>query len=126
MARPAARDLTERELEIMHLFWKEGAKTAQEARDLLAECGRDLTYPTVANLVRILLEKGFLKQLNDERPFVYAPARTYEEVSGRMLGEVLDRVFGGSRETLLVRLLEQKQLSSREREILQQILEDEA
>lgn len=126
MARPAARDLTERELEVMHLFWKEGPKTAQEARDLLAECGRDLTYPTVANLVRILLEKGFLNQLNDERPFVYAPARSYEEVSGRMLGEVLDRVFGGSRETLLVRLMEQKQLSRREREILQQILEDEA
>lgn len=126
MARPAARDLTERELEVMHLFWKEGTKTAQEARDLLAKRGRDLTYTTIANLVRILHEKGFLNQLNDERPFVYAPARTYEEVSGRMLGEVLDRVFGGSRETLLVRLLEQKQLSQREREILQQILEDEA
>ena len=126
MARPAARDLTERELEVMHLFWKEGTKTAQEARDLLAAQGRELTYPTVANLVRILHEKGFLNQINGERPFLYEPAKSYRDVYSRMLGEVLDRVFGGSRETLLLRLMEQKQLSVREREILQGILEEDA
>jgi predicted transcriptional regulator len=126
VARPAARDLTERELEIMHLFWRTGQQSAQEARDRLAQDGRELSYPTVANLVRTLHEKGFLTQLNDERPFVYAPAQSYEEVSSRMLGEVVDRIFGGSREMLLVRLLEQKQLSQRERDLLQQILEEDA
>ena len=28
MARPAARDLTERELEVMHVFWRHGEATA--------------------------------------------------------------------------------------------------
>jgi len=125
MPRPAAKDLTQRELEVMHVFWKGGALTASEVRDRLAATRRVLTYTTVANLVRILHDKGFLRQTNDERPFVYAPARTYDEISGRLLGDVLDRVFKGSREQLLVRLLENRQLTGRERAVLHSILEEE-
>ncbi|MDR3639288.1 MAG: BlaI/MecI/CopY family transcriptional regulator, partial [Isosphaeraceae bacterium] len=83
MARPAAKELTERELQVMHAFWGRGeeATTVGEVRDQLARSGLDLAYTTVATLVRILTEKGFLAQTNDERPFLYRPARTYEEVS---------------------------------------------
>ena len=51
MARPKATELTERELEIMHVFWKQGAPTAGEVREALANAGRDLAYTTVATLV---------------------------------------------------------------------------
>jgi BlaI family transcriptional regulator, penicillinase repressor len=122
MARPAARDLTERELEVMHMFWTGGTQTAQEARDRLAAAGTDRAYTTIATLVRILHEKKFLEPTNDERPFRYRPARSYEEVSGRLLGDVLDRVFHGSREQLLFRLLEDRRLSARERAALEGIL----
>jgi predicted transcriptional regulator len=125
MPRPAAKDLTERELEVMHEFWRHGRLTAAEARDHLAAAGRDLTYTTVATLVRILHEKGFLKPINENRPFVYTPARSYEDVSARLLGDVLERVFGGSREQLLVRLLDHRQLSEAERAFLQGLLEEE-
>ena len=84
MGRPPARDLTERELEVMHVFWKQGEATAAEARDRLAASGLDRTYTTIANLVRTLEDKGFLHQVNAERPFVYRPARSYEEVTGRL------------------------------------------
>ena len=108
MARPPAKDLTERELEVMHVFWGHGEATAAEARDRLAAAGLDRAYTTVATPVRILNEKGFLRQTNEERPFRYVAARSYEEVSGRLLGDVLRRVFRGSREQLLVRLVEQR------------------
>ena len=71
MVRPAAKELTERELEVMHVFWKRGELSASEARDHLAEQGIDRAYVTVANLVRLLVEKGFLEQTNDDRPFQY-------------------------------------------------------
>ncbi len=125
MARPAARDLTERELEVMHVFWAHGAMTAAEARDRLAARGLDRSYTTVANLVRILHEKDFLDQTNDERPFRYQPARSYEDVSGRLLGDVLERVFRGSREQLLLRLVEQRRLTAKERALLQAILRED-
>src|SRR3954468_917837 len=102
MARPPARELTERELEVMHVFWKRGESTVAEARDELAASGLDRAYTTVATLVRILAEKAFLVQTNRERPFRYRPARSFEEVSRRLLGEIVERVFRGSREQLLV------------------------
>ena len=64
MARPAAKELTERELQIMQLFWKQGEMTAAEARDALAGAGLDLAYTTVATLVKILVDKEFLQQTN--------------------------------------------------------------
>ena len=124
MARPPARDLTDRELEVMHVFWKTGEATAAEARDRLAAAGLDRAYTTVATLVRILHEKGFLEATNAERPFRYRPVRSYEEVSGRLLGDVLERVFRGSREQLLVRLVEQRKLTARERAVLEEVLKE--
>jgi predicted transcriptional regulator len=124
MARPPARELTERELEVMHAFWQHGELTAQDARDHLAAAGTDRAYTTVATLVRILHEKGFLEATNAERPFRYRPVRSYEEVSGRLLGDLIDRVFRGSRRLLLTRLLEPRGLSPRERALLESLLEE--
>lgn len=124
MARPAAKELTERELEVMHVFWSRSASTVADVRDALAESGLDRAYTTIATLVRILADKGFLVQTNEERPFTYRPAQSYEEVSRKLLGDVLDRVFRGSRELLLVRLMEQKALSARERAWLEDLLRE--
>ena len=123
MARPRAKELTERELEVMHVFWDRGESTATEVRDALAVSGRDLAYTTVATLVRILLDKEFLKQTGDERPFRFVPARTYEEVSGSLLGDMVQKVFDGSRMRLLVRLFEQKKLTAAEQARLREILD---
>jgi BlaI family penicillinase repressor len=122
MGRPAARELTGRELEVMHAFWSRGEATIAEARDDLAQSGVDRAYTTVATLVRILVEKEFLAQVNDGRPARFRPSRTFEEVSRRMLGDVLDRVFKGSSEALLVRLVEQRRLTPAERARLRVIL----
>src|SRR3974377_1351113 len=124
MARPPAKELTERELEGMHEFWNRGEARVGDVRDGLAAAGLDRAYTTVATLVRILADKGFLVQTNDERPFGYRPSRTYEDVSRKLLGELLDRVFRGSREQLLVRLMEQKALTPKERALLGDVLRE--
>ncbi len=125
VARPRAKELTQRELELMHVFWIRGESTVADVRDELARAGRDLAYTTVATLTRILAEKGFLEQTNDERPFQYRPARSFEEVSGSLVGDLVERVFRGSREQLLVRLLEQRNLTPKERALLESILREE-
>ena len=127
MARPASKELTDRELEVMHVYWKRGEITAVEAREELAAAGLDRAYVTVANLTRILLEKGYLEAVNDQRPFRYRPVRSFEEVSRNLVGDLLDRVFGGSREQLLVNLLgKRKRLSAKERALLEQVLKEQA
>lgn len=124
MARPPARELTQRELEIMHYFWEHGDATIADVRDGLAAEGLDRAYTTVATLVRILVEKGALVQLNDERPFSFSAARSRDEVAGRLLEELVERVFQGSREELLLRLFDEKRLTAAERALLQKILKE--
>jgi BlaI family transcriptional regulator, penicillinase repressor len=125
MARPPAKELTERELEVMHVLWGGGESTVAEVRDQLAVAGRDLAYTTVATLVRILTEKGFLQQTNAERPFRYRPVRSFDEVSRSLVGDLVERVFRGSREQLLLRLLDDRRLTAEERSILEAILRGE-
>jgi predicted transcriptional regulator len=125
MARPKAQQLTERELEIMQVFWDHGELTVADVREKLESGGRELAYTTVATLVKILLDKTFVKQLNDARPFIYKSVRSYEDVSKNILSDMIKRVFGGSREELLVRLMDQKKLNKRERELLESVLREQ-
>ena len=122
MARPPAKELTQRELEVMHVFWRLGKATAMETRDDLAQQGRDLTYTTVATLVRILVDKGFLIPINDERPFCYRPARPFTEVSRCLVDDLVERVFQGSHAQLLLCLFDQPHLRPAERAKLEAIL----
>jgi BlaI family penicillinase repressor len=124
MARPT-RELTDRELEVMHVFWQHGQMTASEARDKLADAGFDLAYVTVANLTRILWEKEYLELTNDERPFQYKPMRSFADVSRNLVGDLVERVFKGSRDQLLVNLFSRRRLSAKERAALEQILKDQ-
>lgn len=126
VARPSAKELTERELEVMHVFWQHQEITANDARERLAEAGVDRAYVTVANLVRILVEKGYLKAVNSERPFVYKAIRTFDDVSKSFVGELVDRVFQGSHEQLLVHLLgKRRKLTASERSFLKQVLKEQ-
>jgi predicted transcriptional regulator len=124
MARPAAKELTQRELEVMHVFWAAGQSTVAQIRDQLAAAGRDLAYTTVATLVRILTEKGFLEQTNRERPFQFRPVRSFEDVSRNILGDLVERLFHGSREQLLLRLLAERRLTAKERAVLEAIVRE--
>lgn len=99
---------------------------AAAAREQLAARGIDRAYVTIANLVRILVEKGFLEATNGERPFRYRPRRSFDDVSGRFVANLVKRVFQGSREQLLVKLLDGRgRLSSKERALLRQILKEQ-
>jgi predicted transcriptional regulator len=95
-----------------------------EARDELERRGCELAYTTVATLVKILHEKGFLQQTNDERPFYYKPCRSQVDVSRSLLGDLVEQLFGGSRELLLMQLFEDSKLTADERSALQQILRE--
>jgi BlaI family transcriptional regulator, penicillinase repressor len=125
MARPAAKDLTDRELEIMHQFWKLNEATVADVRDGLAALGVELAQTTVGTLVRILHEKGFLEQTQVERPARYKATRSFEDVSKNMVGDMLSRVFLGRPEQLLSCLFGGDRLSAKDRERLLKMLKEE-
>ena len=124
MARPRNRELTDRELAVMQVFWQTEEATAEEARQTLLKNGEEVAYVTIANVVRGLLEKGFLKQTHSDRPYRYTAVRSFEDVSKKLMGDMMGRLFKGSRQAMLVQLLGYRKLSKSERELLEQVLED--
>lgn len=122
MARPKAIELTSRELAVMQLFWKQRSASVEDARVFLEESGETLAYVTVANVVRALSDKGFLKQTNAVRPYQYKAVRSFENVSKGLVGDLVKRVFAGSRKAMLVHLIDQRKLTETEREYLAEVL----
>ena len=101
------------ELLLMKAVWRLGRASVQEVRDEVAR-QRDLAYTTVLTMLRTLEEKGFLTHEEEDRRYLYRPLVSQAEVSGHMLRDLLDRVFDGSRELLLTRLLELGELDEDE------------
>ena len=124
MARPKSNELTDRELAVMKVFWQTDEITAEAVREQLHEQGEQLAYVTVANVVRGLLDKKFLELTHRERPYRYRTARTFEDVSNRLVRNFLQQLFEGSREAMLVHVLKQKKLSQSERALLNEVLQE--
>lgn len=125
MPRPKSTELTTRELAVMKIYWGSEPLTADDARAKLAENGEELAYTTVANVVRGLVEKKFLKPTNSERPFTYQAIRSFEDVSKRLVGDLMSRLFSGSREAMLVNLLSRRKLTAKERSFLTELLDEQ-
>ncbi|MEM9410362.1 MAG: BlaI/MecI/CopY family transcriptional regulator [Planctomycetota bacterium] len=124
MARPKNPELTDRELAVMQVFWQTEEATAEQARQALLKEGEEIAYVTIANVVRGLLQKGFLKQTYFDRPFRYTAIRTFDDVSKKLMGDFMGRLFQGSRQAMLVQLLNYRKLSKTERQLLEQILNE--
>ncbi len=110
----------------MHIFWKHGELSAQAARDQLETEGRVLTYTTVATLCRILWEKGYVDRIGDARPFTFQPLRSFQEVSKSLIGDLIHKVFQGSREQFLLHVVGNPKLSKRKQKLLEELLREEA
>ncbi len=114
---PKKRDLpylTRAESELMRAFWEHGPQTVTE---LLGHLGRDVAYTTALTLVRILEKKGYVTheaQPDGGRAYVYRPKVQRENVTRRHVRDLVDRLFGGSAQSLVVGLLDDEDLSPEE------------
>ena len=109
----------------MHVFWANGIQTAQDARDELENRGRVLTYTTVATLCKILAEKQFLGRIGEVRPFQFKPVKSFQEVSKHLVSELVQRVFQGSREQLLLNVIGSQKLTKQKRKLLEDLLRED-
>ena len=111
------------EMAILDSLWRGGAGTAHEVRDRLAP-QRDLAYSTVLTVLRRMEEKGMLSRSKVSRCHVYEAAIDRKEVRRSSLRELLGRCFGGSRDELLLHLVQDEKLAEDELRRLEQLLRE--
>jgi BlaI family transcriptional regulator, penicillinase repressor len=122
MARRKTEHLTPLELEIMHVLWNEGPANVQMVQQNLK---RELAYTTVQTMLNILHRKGKVKRALKDRAYFYKPVVSRSQVVGQHMGDIVERLFGGSAESLVMSLVETKHLTPKKLARLQKLLEDE-
>ena len=108
MARPTSANLTERESEIMEILWDLGSATSQQVRQGLKGQPHDSSVRTI---LRVLQKKSLVKADRKKRPTLYRAAIPRVKAQKKAVKSLINRLFSGSAESLVVRLLEDKQLT---------------
>jgi BlaI family penicillinase repressor len=122
MPRPKSENLTPLELEIMHVLWAEGPANVQSVQQHLP---RELAYTTVQTMLNILHRKGKVKRTLKDRAYIYKPVVSRSQVLGQHVSDVVERLFGGSAESLVMSLIETKHLTPKKLARLNKLLEEE-
>jgi BlaI family transcriptional regulator, penicillinase repressor len=107
---PNQAGFTKLELRIMQAVWKRGGGTVSEVQ---TELDPQLAYTTVQTMLNILERKGKLKRELDGRAYVYTAKVTEAKALGQQLRDLVDRMFGGSSEELVMSLLKTRQIDSK-------------
>ena len=121
MTRRKTEHLTRLELEIMNVLWETGAANVQTVQQRLA---RELAYTTVQTMLNILHRKGKVKRTLRDRAYFYKPSVTRSQVVSQTVSDMVERLFGGSAESLVMSLVETKHLTAERLARLNQLLEE--
>lgn len=110
MKRTPKAGLTKLELEMMQVIWRLGSSTVNTVQ---AELPRPLAYTTVQTMLNILERKGKLRRELRGRAYVYSARVTEAKALGQGVRDLVDRMFGGSSEELVMSLLKNGQLDAK-------------
>jgi BlaI family transcriptional regulator, penicillinase repressor len=114
--------LTPLELELMKVLWETGPANVQTVQSHLQT--RELAYTTVQTMLNVLHRKGRVKRELKERAYIYKPALTRQKAASQAVREMLDRFFGGSADSLVLNLVESRQLTPEKLAEIQKLLEE--
>lgn len=114
--------LSEAQREIIEIVWDQGELSASEIRAVLCQ-RRQVARNTVRTLLERMEAKGWLTHREQGRTHIYAAAHDRETAVGQKVVEVLDRVCGGSPETLMSALIGYRGLDPAELKRIRSLLE---
>ncbi|MCW8398655.1 BlaI/MecI/CopY family transcriptional regulator [Legionella sp. PATHC038] len=115
------RLLTEVELELMNIIWSLNKVTIKEVVSHLSQ-QRPLAYTTVATVVKVLEQKGFLECQKNSYAHVFVPIVTKSDYENTCLDHLVANVFDGEPVALVQRLLMAKKLQHDDLQAIEEAL----
>src|ERR1700755_378020 len=122
MADREPTPLTKLELQIMQVIWKLGTSSVKDVQEGLEQ---KLAYTTVQTMLNILERKGKLKRKLRGRAYVYSATVTEDRASRHAVRDLVDRMFGGSTDELVMSLIKSRQIDPKRIAELSRQLEEE-
>ena len=108
---------------IMRVLWRRGEATSSDVHSALVE-ERGLAPTTIATMLRKMEDKGVVGHRVVGRQFVYRPLVSESVVRQSMVGELVDRLFGGDPAELVSYLVSDHTVEPAELERLRLLIEN--
>jgi BlaI family penicillinase repressor len=123
MPRPRSDHPTPGELEVLQVVWRRGPSTVRQVLGELNQV-RPRAYTSVMSLLNVMVDKKLLRRKPHGRAFLYI-ARVEEQPTLReMVGDLVERAFGGSAQLLVAHALEQTDLSEQQLDEIHRMIEE--
>ncbi|HYV37282.1 MAG TPA: BlaI/MecI/CopY family transcriptional regulator [Gemmataceae bacterium] len=123
MAR-TPQDITDAELAVLEVLWDKQPRNIRQITEVLYPRGGAAQYATVQKLLERLETKGFVRRDRSEAVHGFAAAIDRNELIGRRLQTVAEKLCGGSWTPLLTHLVQNQKLSVQDRQALRQLIAD--
>jgi predicted transcriptional regulator len=123
MAR-TPQDVTDAELAVLQLLWDGGPATIRRLTDTLYPGGGPAQYGTVQKLLDRLEAKGCVRRERRPAAHTFDAVIAREDLIGRRLQDVAEKLCGGSLTPLLTHLVRTREMSARERQELRELIDD--
>jgi predicted transcriptional regulator len=123
MAR-TPQDVTDAELAVLQVLWDGGPATIRQLTDVLYPGGGAAQYATVQKLLDRLEAKDCVHRDRTPAAHTFSAAIAREDLIGRRLQDMAEKLCGGSLTPLLTHLVRTRRLSSRERQELRDLIDE--
>lgn len=123
MARRKTELLTSVELEFMKTLWDLGHGSVRDVMAALSDQGHR-AYTSVATVLRILDDKGYVTTQTRGRALIYSPSVTRSDYEAKSLRSLAHNLFGGTPSALVARLVDDEDLDASEIDAIRRVIEE--
>ena len=113
---------TPAELEILRVLWRRGPSTVREVQDELHD-ERGSSYTTVLKMLQIMLDKRLVVREEAGKAHVYEARQSEDQAQQQMVRDLLDRLFGGAAQQLVMHALTSRKASPEELAEIRKLLD---
>jgi predicted transcriptional regulator len=121
--RKPSEQFTPLELEVIRILWETGPVSVLEVHRRI-QAVRPLAYNTVQTVLTILHRKGKVKRATQNRAYIYSPLVTQEKAAGHAVRDLVDSLFGGRPEALVMSMIRGRQLSRDQLDDLRRMVDE--
>jgi BlaI family penicillinase repressor len=121
MPRRLSSSPSEAELEILQVLWQRGPSSVRQVYNTLKD-NRGTGYSTTLKIIQLMTEKGLLSRDESVRPQVYTPRQRQEQIQLQLVDELVQRGFGGSAMSLVMRAVSGNRVTPGELEHIKKLI----
>ena len=114
---------TDSELEILRVLWRRGPSTVRQVFEEI-QPEKAVGYTTILKLMQIMAEKGLVRRDEEQRTHVYEARLPQESTQRQLVGDLLDRAFGGSAMQMVMQALSARRATPGEIDQIRKMLDE--